>query len=302
MKQINKEYPKGFLLEPTKLTRIIDKIHERLEDHQPTMKRDQFDVFLTANRHEQINKVEDVLSLDNSRKQQITRLIISCSAGKKVAARLDDEIQVDFGGKTTASTSNIRVVAISIRSDDAGWANRTLSELEEQVERTWLSSQPVLLLAALLVIALTLVGLLLTSNLAFRYDDSRTMWLRETDMDRVERLVGDDKVLTEEGTRELETLKLRNLLKTYKPKQSPKEGRSRRIAVVGIPLILIIICVLFLMATCYPKAVFLWGDEVTRYASILQRRKVLWGVIIGITPIGVLANFLFAGITSWLFP
>src|SRR5687768_13249550 len=113
MKQIQKEYPKPFMLEPTKLTRLVDKMHERLNEHSPTVQRDQFDVFLAGNRHEQMSKVEDVLALDNSKKQKIQRLVISCSGGRKVAARLDDEVQVDFGGKTTLSTSNLKVVAVT---------------------------------------------------------------------------------------------------------------------------------------------------------------------------------------------
>ena len=36
MKQIDKEYGRPFLIEATKLTRLVDKIHERLGEHQHT--------------------------------------------------------------------------------------------------------------------------------------------------------------------------------------------------------------------------------------------------------------------------
>ena len=33
MKQIDKDYQQPFLIEPTKLTRLVDKIHDRLGEH-----------------------------------------------------------------------------------------------------------------------------------------------------------------------------------------------------------------------------------------------------------------------------
>src|SRR5437899_3201042 len=126
--QVHKEYAQAFLLEPTKLTRIVDKIHERLADHQCTTTRDHFEVFLSGKRREELTSVDAVIALENSRKHKILRLVITCSAGRKGAARLEHEIQVDFGGQGTGSTSNTRVIAISVRSDAPGWPGRTLSE------------------------------------------------------------------------------------------------------------------------------------------------------------------------------
>src|SRR6185295_8014846 len=44
MKQIHKIYPKPFLLEKTKLDRLMAIIHGRLGDHQGTTNRDDFEV------------------------------------------------------------------------------------------------------------------------------------------------------------------------------------------------------------------------------------------------------------------
>jgi hypothetical protein len=49
--------------------------------------------------------------------------------------------------------------------------------------------------------------------------------------------------------------------------------------------------VVVLIATCDPKAVFLWGDEVERYKALQDRRKLLWGLIIGILFVGLLSKF-----------
>ena len=80
MIHVHKEYQQAFLVEPTKLGRLIDKIHERLGDHQNTTLHDSFEVFLTGNRREEMTTLDHVLALDNSRKHRITRLVITCSA------------------------------------------------------------------------------------------------------------------------------------------------------------------------------------------------------------------------------
>ena len=44
------------------------------------------------------------------------------------------------------------------------------------------------------------------------------------------------------------------------------------------------------------SAVFLWGDEVERYNKMLQTRRIVWNIIIGVIVVGVLSNFLYAGL------
>jgi hypothetical protein len=75
VKQIQKEYDRAFLLEPTKLTRLIEIIHARLTDQQHTTLRDSFEVYVSGSRREDMSNVDDVLDLDNSRKKTIERLV-----------------------------------------------------------------------------------------------------------------------------------------------------------------------------------------------------------------------------------
>jgi hypothetical protein len=302
MNEIHKEYASPFLLEPTKLNRIIDKMHERLRDHDPTMKLDKFDVFLSGNQHQQLHTIDEVLALDNSRKQRIDRFIVCCSGGRKVAARHDDEIQVGFGAQVIIGTSTSKVISIRVRSDDTAWANRVLYELEEQIERTRLSyTQPLLLLLGLVLVGLIFL-LSLTSRLEFRWNYSSTMWLREAELDRVEQMVGNGRTLTNEDVREIETMQLRNLLELNRPKQSSHAGWGRQSLLIGVPFLFMVACSLWLLLTCYPTAVFSWGDGEARYSAILQRRKVLWGVLISVFVVGILSNFFSAGVASWLLP
>jgi hypothetical protein len=303
MKQIHKEYEQSFLLEPTKLTRLIDTIHERLGDHPRTTTHDHFEVFLSGNRREELTSIDAVLALENSHKQKIQRLLITSSARAEGALPADHEIQVDFAGNKTNPTSNknAKVVAVSVRSNQAGWASRTLSEVEEQVERTWQRNlQSILALAALIACALFVLVALFVSfsggNLAFRQS------LNDSDLDRLEQILNLNRTMTDEEEREITTRQYRNILEDRRPKQSPQKGGRRRLVFIGVPFLVLLVCGFTLLLTCYPRAVFLWGDESERYANVLHRRKVLWGVIIAVTITGVASNLFIRGVDSWLPP
>ncbi len=127
MTQIHKEYERYFLLEPTKLTRLIDKIHERLADHPHTSTHDYFTAFLRGNRREELTNVDDVLALDNSHKHKIQRLLIVCSASTAGSVRAEHEVEVDFPSLESPTSTTPEAgggtkkaaVAISVRSDTA---------------------------------------------------------------------------------------------------------------------------------------------------------------------------------------
>lgn len=68
----------------------------------------------------------------------------------------------------------------------------------------------------------------------------------------------------------------------------------------AVPLLVLVVCIGILLTTCYPTAVFLWGDGVDRYTNTVHRRRTIWTIIIGITVVGVAARFLFEDVTSWL--
>jgi ABC-type Fe3+ transport system permease subunit len=105
--------------------------------------------------------------------------------------------------------------------------------------------------------------------------------------------------LTDEELREISTMQLRNVLAARRAPRQTQENQTRRTLFLVVPLSVVVVCIVILLATCYPSAVFLWGDEVERYASTLQRRKVIWGIIIGVTVVGVSSGFLFEHVASW---
>ena len=304
MKQIHKEYDRPFLLEPTKLTRLINTIHERLGDHPYTTAHDHFEVFLSGNRHEELSSIDAVLALENSRKQKIQRLLITSSALARGASRPEHEIQVDFAGNTTdpnKGNRNVKVVAVSVRSDVAGWASRALSEVEEQVERTWQRHfQPILVLIILLLcvlIAFISHFVPLNTKISLSRDS-----LRDSDWDRLEMILNQNRTMTDEEVREMFTREYRNILEDQRPKQLPQQGRTRQLFLIGVPFLIVMTCGFALLLTCYPKTAFLWGDEKERHASMLQRRKLLWAIIIGVMIIGVGSKFWSTSLDSLLPP
>lgn len=291
------------MLEPTKLNRLIDIIHERLADHQYTTTHDSFEVFLTGNRREEMTNVDDVLALDNSPKHKIQRLLIVCSASTTGAAKPEHEVHVDFGSPKSATIdggSKKKVVAISVRSDIVGWASRTLSELEEQVERTWLHyTQPVLTLLGILLFLLLVFSMQLAAMRPQGQVGTGTMWLQGSDLDRVEALVRDQRTITDQELREVVTRQLRNVLEAERPQKSAAKSGIRQQLFVLIPAFVILSCIFILFSTCYPMAVFLWGDEVDRYSDTVQRRKLVWNLIFGILFVGLLSKFFYEGVIPW---
>jgi hypothetical protein len=303
MKKVDKEYPHPFLLEPTKLNRIIDTVHGSFAAIPNATLHDNFEVFLTGDRREELPSVDTVLALDNTRKHKIQRLVIFCSASSPGFAKPDHEVQVDFGGPSSFprnSTTVTKVVSIGVRGESASWNSRTLAEIEEQVERTQLHhTRPLGVLILILAVAVIVLAAQFL-NFAAAPLTSSDWWLKHSDLDRLAEMLKQHPTLTDEDLREIETRQLKNVLEYNGVSQRPTQtSRPARAVLLPLACVSIIGCVIILF-TCYPSAVFLWGDEQARYETILQRRKAVWGVIVSVMLAGVVSRLWFDGLSSWL--
>lgn len=300
MQEITKDYDHAFLLEPTKLIRLVDKIHDRMADFQSTNIRDRFEIFSLGNRREVVTSIDHVLAQENSRKRRITRLLLVSSAFVEDIAEPQQEVVVDFAKEKGTGNNITKVVAVSVRSEADGWAGRTLSEIEEQVERTWQHHlRPTLTLVLIVLAALIVFILLLFSS--FNSVSGRPayawMWLGNEDAERIAIMLENNAILNENELREVASMQLRNLVKASNP--LPKKERGAQLLFVGLPTLVVVGCSIFLLKVCYPKTVFLWGDEVDRYKSVEQRRQILWNIIIGVVLVGIASKLLYEGIVSW---
>ncbi len=305
MRTVQKEYQQPFILEPTKLTRFVNLIHERLEDYGFHDQQDSFEVHLTNNVVDELTSLEEVLALENSRKQKIQRLIIRCSAGPGADEALPELVEADFDSKAPAKDkpeNKVAKVSITVRSVRAAWASRTLSELEEQVERT----KPELLgqLAALLVLIFLIVsvGLLIAGSAkpTTKTDFQNAMWLNSQDLDRVDEMLKQNPTLSEDQVREIVTRELRNVIRDQKPSNDAGIRLTKTKLFLMVPLVIFILITSYLLVFCYPSVVFLWGDEVERYNNLRQRRRNLWTVVVIGFVVNLAASLFFSGLVARL--
>jgi hypothetical protein len=303
MPQVQKEYARPFLVEPTKLTRMVDKIHDRLAEQAEGAARDRFEVFMNGDRHEELTSLDQVLALDNSRKHKIQRLIITSSVG---ASEHFAKVQIDFGVTKTSSPGEPqaaarKVVAVDVRGNDRGWTSRTLSDVEEQVERTWQAhGSPTIALIVITAVALLFFVFQIAPR-ARQYTDTWN-WLQASDIQHVEQMLGDGGTLTDEQVRRVETMQFRNAVIVHRQETTPPtaDAPGRKLVLFGLPMLAIVICTLTLLLTCYPRAVFLWGDEIDRNNNRTQTRRLVWGIIVTLLVGGIVAKLLFEGVSPWI--
>jgi hypothetical protein len=274
-------------------------IHERLLDQPGTEARDHFAVSMKGNSHVETDSLEDVLGLENSRKHKIERLVITSSTTRPGTTEAS-EVQVDFGmPKGKGKPTDPKVIAVNVKGPNVSWNNKTLSEVEEQVERTELRFTPAIT-TLLLLFGFVLV-LLLTQFVRFDAGDlSRSAWLDDGALDRIEKAVKENRTLTEDELREIQTMQWRNVFLFNRPPKPPKTTLTRRLILIGGPMVVVMVLVFILILSCYPRAVFLWGDEVESYENLRQRRRLIWGIITGVMVIGVTGKFLSEGFLSWV--
>jgi hypothetical protein len=105
--------------------------------------------------------------------------------------------------------------------------------------------------------------------------------------------------LTDEESREVTTMQLRNVLDAERPRRQGKPRTTTELLLMFAPPLLMMMTAVYLLS-CYPNAVFLWGDGIERYEALKQTRTLLWGAVVGTTVVGLLTNAFRAGLTSWL--
>jgi len=126
MTEIHKEYAWAFSLEPTKLTRLIDIVHERLADHPPSLAHDSFAVFQKGDRLDKQSDVSQVLAIENLKKRKIQRVLIQCSGVSPEESESQRQVTVDFAGPRTVQgqpSRTARAIRLSVQSEVAAWPN-----------------------------------------------------------------------------------------------------------------------------------------------------------------------------------
>jgi hypothetical protein len=309
---IRKEYKRPFILEETKLTSVLEVIHDCL-DSPGVVTKDRFEVFVGRDRVEEATTLEEVLGTPNSRENPIHRLVLTSSAPAPSPGHGSHEIEIDFDAEAmeTSPTPSgpMRKITVVIRSDAPGWARRTLSAVEEQVDRTRFDDLGHRgALAVIVLLLMILIAGLLASSVRIRSSPEQIMWLTDADIHQLAKSLEPNKTLTEEQVREIVTMQLRNVVSDFgeptgtqiqSSPTSKSSGLVGALLLVG-PLVALIATAIYLLVHCYPTALFLWGDAIGRYEHLKHTRTILWPIIVGAAVVGLLTNAFRAGVLSYL--
>jgi len=293
------EYYLPFKLDETKLTAIVDTAHEHLVGAQHVLLTDRFEVFFSEVDREELNSLDEVLALENSRARRIQRIIVICASALQPSNAMEREIEIDFGAKKrNTSGGRSTVVSINIQSNDAVWARHALSAVEQQVERTW---QRYTVAGIWLLVIVAATGVMFFSlSPSMRPSPtvtSSTMWLNGSDLDRAQLLLTKGNVLSEEDSREVLTMQLRNVVRDQTTDSQISPKAERRFYLLAAACLFVLGCAVMLLAMCYPHAVFYWGDGKERYESALTMRGVIWTILRSVTIVAIVGS-IFAGIVG----
>jgi hypothetical protein len=296
MAYIAKSYRNSFVLEQSKLNRLISILRERVTvaSHPP---KETYQVRHADGTIVTVESLERLYEFHNSGKKQIEQLEIFVDIPPSEGADSKHRgVTIEFTNEHGSGKASIFVV-----DPDPKWAAETFATIEEQVERSFkkgfmytVSSQRVALLAALLSACITLLVLVNTPGPA--RDLATTMWLTKADI--IEIATDLEKSSTTSQEQQLVILK-RQLSNVRQTLEKPPLRLTWPILLFVAPLLIIVVAFIYLVKRCYPPTVFLWGDTEEWYQNILRHRSYVWNTILASTAVSILSGLFVLGIDRY---
>lgn len=299
-----KRFLGDFVLDKAKLNRMLGIIEQRYKARGWGFQTD-FDVKLKNGREFNSSNVEDVFQLDNSVTNPVTRLIVECKAPIEDKRELGASSLLVFDGVGRAK------IHLITESDSAKEANQLFAELEEQVERTLVSSLfhkffgsntgssiSWAFLFAVVVGLFTLLSLLSRSGQnvlpVLTNQDARALLDQSKDIKNLE-----DKIDF------IFNLQKRQLAagvenQSNSPLDSLRGVSTYRWALILLPILIIVGCLVYAVNSAYPEAVFLWGDYEQHYEQLVTRRRNIWLAVVVSLLLGIIGNLFVFSITPYL--
>ncbi|WP_437285674.1 hypothetical protein [Sorangium sp. So ce406] len=280
-----KTFDSPFLVDPSKLSRLRGVCLEKLGENV----REEYEVASSGDENLKLSSIDDVTSLDNSKRQRIKRINIQYTAG-------NNSININLNGNWFTYTS------ISVTGPSKPWTLDTFSKVEEQTERLLQSdivarARPWIGLSSIILV---MWGGCVTSTISSpssRMSHKDTLWLNSKDIEELKQSInkpGTDPVAT---LLDIQKRQISNLSAFETTQAHSKIIVTKHTIFGALPFVAVIVVTIYMLIACYPSAVFYWGDAKEWYDRIVERRKLLWwGVVIG-SAVGVLGNFLTATIT-----
>ena len=295
MSRIIKQFPGPFILEKSKLDRLITVIRECVGSSPDLW--ESVEVRHKDGAIVQVESPEKVYNLHNSGRKEITEIRLSFSIDPKEPHDSIREVHASFSGEY--GKGNITII---VADDDSRWVSETFSRVEEQIERCLkkdfmnqlaahhLTSQLALSFLPLLFIVVT------TVFIAEGKDLRGHMWLTTADMKEISAELETSTTLSQEQYLAIVTRQLKNIIL----QRDPAQYKSVWPAVfVVIPILLAIGVFIYLITKCYPSAVFLWGDREEWYNNLEKRRNVLWNTVLGGFIVGIMSGLVLFGLEKY---
>ena len=282
-----------FEVEPTKLTKLLRVIHEKLAGTGD--ESDSYVVYMTGDHRAELRTLDEVLALDNTAKHRIVRLRIHSQRRAPNSAAPHSEIDVDFGAPFKSGTSSQTGVSIEVAGESRVWVADTLSEIEQQVERSRVQHGPPIISIAFIILAsfVTIVMLLLGP----RFETGQTarelatsMWLTGEDIAPYAEKLSRSEVLSEEEQRQVLSKQIANVNSLYKHYDTIEREslKTRGASLLAVAAIAVVGVVLFIWG--YPAGVFLWGDEKSRQETRERVKRLLWPLLLAISLVPVIVQ------------
>jgi hypothetical protein len=285
-----KAYTSAFAIDPPKLTRIGSIVESRMAEVKATAKP-RYLVRLQDGRRLEFGSLEDLTAYDNTAKNPVIALTLFYHDG------LDDTLHsVEFDLDSDIPHN----VHLAVTGTSTKWSNETLAELDEQVERTfqhswvhrYLKSRFVFLFSPFLALMFIII-LIVARLMSFGISHSEFSALRQrasvaqTTEQKIDYIFEATRVATN-GVAALDFGALLGPLFTA------------RVLFLILPIAIVLLGGAYTIATCYPRAAFLWGDYADHYKHLMSRKKTVWLTVIAALVLGILGN-LFAAALSRVF-
>jgi hypothetical protein len=291
---VYKAFNQSFALDKNKLSRIVNIIEQRYTEIGITP-ISTYRVLLKNGKIIQVTTPDELLQLDNIVKNPVRNLQISYVDQQNAPQH---SLTLNFGG--TAHDIELRVLG-----SERKWADQFFAEVEEQIERLFTGNifsvfsrrNASLIFPIFASIIFTLATIVL--SIFFPSPTSR----ERLSLEQINTLLE----LSEQAKTEQEKLDvvfqiLTKQLEKARDSQTAFNFASLldyRFFFLALPLIIIVACIIYLAAYCYPRQAFLWGDYENHYTSLLSRRTMLWGTIILSIVLGVVTNLFVIGLSGF---
>ena len=300
--QVSKRYSESFVLDNGKLSRILDIIESKFGEKQLATKFE-YEMVLSRGKSIKLQEKHDVLSQDNAVKNHVSSFQIEAAPDQNLTEpRCEVRFDDSYGNN----------ISLSVISDDAKWGDQLFAEIEEQLERTFMTGLMYRIkfrgsLGALELVA-NILGVLAASLAiafflilpsSFSSDNNQPEILdllnvaeaADSTEEKIDFLVQFARMELEDRLPNVESAEQSDSLVS----SINFDWLNLRTFFLILPLMILLGSLLYLYQSCYPHVVFLWGDYESHYSEILNRRRTMWTVVIFALLMGIVSSlFVFS--------